>query len=1171
MRSVIIQCLIIAISVSSVSYFFSEKEAFEKIPKERRIEGMAEQEFELTRDIATNSIPRQQIFKIKEQIQNNMYRSGTSISWEERGPDNFGGRTRTMAFDPSDPSGNTIWTGGIAGGLWKLTNAFSNNYTWEIVKSYDGNSAISSIVIDPSNHDVIYVSTGEGWFNADAYKGDGIYRSLDGGKSWRRLESTSDDIFDYVQKLLISGDRLFACTRAGGLQMSLDRGETWVKSIGNGQFGFSERTGDIDLASDGTLYVCMGFSGSSDGVYSSKDNGDTWNYMNIPGYLPRRIELAVSPSNPEVIYVLKEASTRSIEEIAKTENGGLSWTLLESPPALGMDFFSRNQAWYDLSITIDPNDEDRVFIGGVDILLTEDGGENWEQMSQWYGGAGFQEVHADQHFAGYLKGSNTKAAFTNDGGLFLTSNATASVPDIRWKNQGYNTIQFYACAIHPIEENYFLAGTQDNGTHLFTDSGVNSTWEVTGGDGAYCHIDRDNPDIQISSYVYNNYWVTTNSWSSRERHNISDKGYFINPTDYDDDNDYLICSSQQEELLIMDVHTGEFDSIKFSQINGQRVTAIKVHPADNTKVYIGTNGGKVFEIDSLVQGSPRINELFSGGGNVRSIDVDLNNPDRLLFCISNTNLENVFVSNDAGLTWENHDGDLPKMPIRWAVFNPANPNGVLVGTELGIWTTNAIAGVTDTEWSYNSFGLPPTRVDMLDVRASDFTVIAATHGRGLFSAKLCTGAIDNDNDGFSCDDDCNDFDENINSGVSEIAYNGIDDDCNPATPDDDIDQDGYTLAFDCDDQDASINPDADEVAGNGIDENCDGLDEEAPCDSFYTGPWDILASAGNCINGPTNSTWEIWSNESYFVKDLREGITYYFDFCEGYDATVFPANVSIYYYNSNNTERGSMLTSLDSCRIEFEYIKDDNFPDILMILHDMDDCNSASDMSGNGLVTFGCLSSGIDLDMDGFTDEIDCDDTNAEVNPGAAENYYNGLDDDCNSDTVDDDQDGDGFGLDEDCDDLNALINPSATEIIFNGIDDDCDPSTLDNDIDGDGYGLDVDCDESNPDINPGATEIPGNGIDEDCDGLDGPSAVYELGTASLNIYPNPSSGFVYLDSDRDLRLSIEVYTETGKIVLKESEVEHIDLSSFENGVYVLRVTDIDTKKSVVEKLVLIK
>lgn len=123
-----------------------------------------------------------------------------------------------------------------------------------------------------------------------------------------------------------------------------------------------------------------------------------------------------------------------------------------------------------------------------------------------------------------------------------------------------------------------------------------------------------------------------------------------------------------------------------------------------------------------------------------------------------------------------------------------------------------------------------------------------------------------------------------------------------------------------------------------------------------------------------------------------------------------------------------------------------------------------------------------DLDQDGFGVAVDCDDQNADVFPGQTEIVYNGIDDDCNPATIDDDLDQDGFVLSQDCDDQNAAINPDQTETPYNGIDDDCNPATLDDDLDQDGFVLSEDCNDQNAAINPDQTEVPYNGLDDDCD-----------------------------------------------------------------------------------------
>ncbi len=1150
-----------------------------KMSKQEEIDKMAKDQFQMMRNPFTNTVNQKEINTIAKNIADGQYRTAQALDWEERGPDNFGGRTRAIAFDPKDASGNTIWAGGIAGGLWKCTNAFSDNYEWESIEAYQGNVAISKIVFDPSDADIIYIGTGEGWFNADAFVGDGIYRSLDGGKSFSKLSSTDDFTFRYIQDIVVLDDRLFACTRDGGVQMSFDRGETWVKSLGNGQFGFSDRSTSIDVGADGTLIASMGFGGSQDGLYKSVDKGETWEYLELPGGGARRIEMAIAPSNPKVMYALKEnPGTNGVEEILKTENGGISWEILIAPKYIenngnfGNRSFARGQAWYDLFITIDPTNENRIFIGGVDVYLSEDGGDSWDIISHWFGGHGLQFVHADQHAIDYLDDAGDKLVLSNDGGVYLIENAKNSLPTIQWKNFGYNTIQFYACALHPTDENWFLGGTQDNGSHLFRTEGINSTDRVTGGDGAYCHIDRDNPNIQISSFQNHGYNVTLDAWNSRDFYGMPPhtEAFFINPTDYDDVFDRLLVSTNPGEIHILNVQTGGLDSLNISGLADARVSAIKAHPTDPTKIYIGSEIGKVVRIDSLFQGSPSFTTLTQVSGFVRNIDVDLNDPNKLLFTVSNQNLPSIFVSNDDGATWIDQSGDLPGMPKRWAMFNPLNSESIIFGTELGIWTTNALLG-DDTQWTFNSSNMPVTRVDMIDIRPSDNTILAATHGRGMYTAKLCTAAMDNDGDGFSCDEDCNDFDAQVNLDAQEIPYNGIDDDCNPDTPDDDIDGDGFALAFDCDDTNALINPDAQEILNNGIDEDCDGSDTEDDCNSFQNGPWNVIISAGDCMNGPAETEWQIWSNEAYVIGDMVDGIKYYFDFCQGFDSSVFMPSVNVYRYNSANDELGPAIGSSTDCRTEFLYNEDSSYPEVIVIIYDLEDCNGSSITSGNGALNFGCLSSGIDIDGDGFTDEIDCDDNDPGVNPGAEEIYYNGIDDDCSGETVDDDQDGDGWSLADDCDDENPDISPDQIEIFFNGIDDDCNPETLDNDLDGDGYGLDEDCDETNPDINPGAFDIPGNGIDENCDGVDGVSSTQDLDGYVVNIFPNPTTGVVNIKSSADIQFVCEVYTQQGRLVKTVRNKKKFDLAQFTNGTYIIKLRNVRTGNFVVEQILLIK
>lgn len=732
-----------------------------KMSKYDRMDLAMEQEFNKTVDPALGTVPRERMvasWAAAQRTANN--RAAISgINWVERGPNNVGGRTRALLFDPNDATGSTVFSGAVAGGLWKTTNIYAQNPAWTPVNDLFDNLAVVSLAYDPTSTTTMYFGTGEGFFNVDAVRGDGIWKSTDGGSSWSQLTSTittnyttcagtGNCDFAHVNKIVVTGNGtvLAACrsnyTNRGGIMRSTNGGTSWTRVLAPGT---NYRAGDIEMAENGDLYAAMGVF-NTEGIYKSIDDGASWSKLTGGGFPAsgfERIELACAPSDSNrILAILQDASANDCYGIYLSTNAGANWSSLTVPMQVPDDF-TRGQAWYDLIGAFDPNDSSRIFIGGIDLWLSENSGSSWTEISHWYG-LSYQEVHADQHDIAFLSGSSDTMVFGNDGGIFLSVNGSSSSPVISPKNTGYNVTQFYACAIHPTAQaNFFLAGAQDNGSHRFTHAGEFSTVEVTGGDGAFCHIDQDEPAYMYTAYVYSNFRRSTDGGNTFSNINYSNSGQFINPSDFDNDADIMYAGYTTGRYLRWNnPHTGStFTSVNMS-FSGS-VLAVTCDPNTSNKVWFGTSTGDIYYVTNAHNGSASATNVTDGSmpssGSVSCIEIDPADANHVLVTFSNYGVASVWESTDGGTSWTDVEGNLPDMPIRWALFNPNNTDQALLATEAGVWSTDNLNGGS-TSWASSNSGLANTRVDMLQYRSSDNLVIAATHGRGLYSTDVFTAS-----------------------------------------------------------------------------------------------------------------------------------------------------------------------------------------------------------------------------------------------------------------------------------------------------------------------------------------------------------------------------------------------------------------------------------------------
>ena len=722
----------------------TEEGETEEEDKRTRINDVMQQWFEMTKDPALGYPPRERLWNALNYIENAAFDKNTPITqakWKERGPYRVGGRTRTLLIDGNDPNGRAAFAAGVAGGLWYTKDILAARPEWEVVDDYLENLAIVTLVQDPSNPQIMYFGTGEGYFNADALRGLGIFKSTDGGQTWNRLPATSP--FAHTMRMAVhpNGD-VYAATRSNGLQRSQDGGQTWQKVLGIGvSMGSSNSINEVEIGTDGSVWTITGYR-SSTFIYKSEGGanvGDIGNWTRV-GYTNTgfpggqdRVELAVAESNPDVCYALC-SNGNSATFIYKTTNGGQSWSKASDAPEINGNNFSGNQAWYDLDIDVDPTNENRVVVGGIDIMMSTTGGVSWSVVTHAYGNAA-PYIHPDQHVIYFYPGRGDILFIGNDGGLYRSFNSDDFPSLIRFNliNDRYNVTQYYSCAIHPgFRTEYFIGGTQDNGTHAFDSYGMDDVDHIWGGDGMACHIDQTDGMIQIVSSQRGNYGLSFDGGQNFSGGVSVPDGQFYNPSDYDDEANIMYAQTSSNSYFRWEVENGNSDVVALTGGNIGTVTSLYATPNVPNRLYLGTSSGRIVKIDNAHTGTSKSYTQSSVGGSVSSVISERGNENHMLATVSNYGNVSVFESFDNGVSWQSVEGNLPDMPVWDALFDPINPDQAMIATEAGVWVTDNLDGA-NTIWQPSLDGMPVTRVDMLQYRESDNMILAGTHGRGMFT------------------------------------------------------------------------------------------------------------------------------------------------------------------------------------------------------------------------------------------------------------------------------------------------------------------------------------------------------------------------------------------------------------------------------------------------------
>lgn len=711
--------------------------------------------------------------------------------WKFLGPGNVGGRTRVLLIDPADP--NVMYAAGVSGGVWKSYNAGGQ---WAPIGDELMNIAVNSMVFHPTDRNVLYAGTGEGYFRENErgtalpLRGNGIFVTRDGGATWTQLPSTANENFHWVNDLAISRhdpSRVYAATRTG-VWRSTDGGAHWQAvlptTVKGGCLDLAQRT---DAGGDSLFASCGTFEQATVYRHANAESSAPWQPVLSEPHMGRTT-LAIAPSQQSVVYALSASNEADPEKyqgmlaVWRSEQNGDpgSWTAVmtnTSNDVLGRNLLTNlitadaevcggadepalTMGWYCNTIAVDPADPNRLWAGGVDLFRSDDGGQTWGQASYWWGenedALQHAFVHADQHviaFHPHYNGTTNKIAyFGNDGGIFRTDDARAatvagkdaicidafSKMTFTALNHNYGVTQFYHGAVFP-DGRTFIGGTQDNGTILGSiDRGTDDWRRVHGGDGGYVAIHPTHPDL---IYAESQGGMIVRSTDGGRifrsfRTGLQDSFLFITPFTLDPNVPGTVWIGGTQ----MWRNTNSDRWIRASAPFAGRVSALAVAPGNSNRVVAATNLGDIFRSDAALTTTAETAWASTRprGGFVSSLTFDPMDANVVYATYAGFGGTHVWRSIDGGATWAPRDGSglgaLPDMPVHSLAVDPTRRERLYLGTDLGVFVS-LDGGLS---WNVENSGFAAVVTETVTIAPGMFgpAIYAFTHGRGAWRAEL---------------------------------------------------------------------------------------------------------------------------------------------------------------------------------------------------------------------------------------------------------------------------------------------------------------------------------------------------------------------------------------------------------------------------------------------------
>ena len=588
-----------------------------------------------------------------------------------------------------------------------------------------------------------------------------------------------------------------------GVFKSTNGGATWVKlTLPTTASGNQTCPNDIEIAVDGKIWVSSTDSTTFDDgggkVFVSTDNGATFTLKHtvVGNGGGARVEIEASNTTADKIYVLSQlkqadSANPTIEvQILSTTDGFTTSTEQTLPlssyssagPPASREYtygFTGAQSFYDLMIETDPTNDQILYVGGIDLFRSSNGGSSWNQISQWT-----LNVHSDQHAMVFKPGNSNIAVFGNDGGIYYSSSLSNTGTAATSRNNGFNVTQFVGVAVMPngvslTSGDFFVAGAQDNGSNYFPSSlsatvgatvAINGSSEVQGGDGGRPLFAQDSDKYYVSNYVFNDNMNSRNLNGSVIKtlsDTNKDKGLFYPAMELDSANDIVYSDFTNSKTGVFQIR--RYTNVKSTGLVGRTIlsnalltyypTALKVGKVTPTTLYLGTGNGKLLKVVSANNTAGTWSDISLGSGFVGSVsDVEFGANDSQIFVtMQNYGVTSIWYTANGGTNWYSIEGNLPDLPVRCILQNPLNSAEIMIGTELGVWYANtfnpATAATQTLNWKQAYNGMSNVKVTDLDLQPNSptaptaYNVFAATYGRGVFSGPLTNVLLStNEND-----------------------------------------------------------------------------------------------------------------------------------------------------------------------------------------------------------------------------------------------------------------------------------------------------------------------------------------------------------------------------------------------------------------------------------------